>query len=88
MNKKFEVFLDTAARDFILDVIDEAICIVDNDGIVHVWNEKSEKIYDVTKEELIGKRMDSVLKDTVIMKVLESGEDMENIYQSTRTSAR
>lgn len=85
MNKKFEVFLDTAARDFILDVIDEAICIVDNDGIVHVWNEKSEKIYDVTKEELIGKQMDSVLKDTVIMKVLESGEDMENIYQSTRT---
>ncbi|WP_051188598.1 sigma-54-dependent Fis family transcriptional regulator [Proteocatella sphenisci] len=85
MNKKFEVFLDTAARDFILDVMDEAICIVDNDGIVHVWNEKSEKIYDVKKAELIGKKMDSVLKDTVIIKVLESGEDMENIYQSTRT---
>jgi len=85
MNKKFEVFLDTAARDFILDVMDEAICIVDNEGIVHVWNEKSEKIYDIKKSELIGKKMDSVLKETVIIKVLESGEDMENIYQSTRT---
>lgn len=67
MNKKFEIFLDTAARDFILDVIDEAICIVDTDGIVHVWNEKSEKIYGVKKEDLIGRAMDEVLKDTVIM---------------------
>lgn len=85
MDKKFEIFLDTAARDFILDVIDEAICIVDTDGIVHVWNEKSEKIYDVKKEQLIGKRMDEVLKDTIIMKVLDSGENIENIYQSTLT---
>lgn len=88
MNKKFEIFLDTAARDFILDVIDEAICIVDTDGIVHVWNEKSERIYGVKKEVIIGKRMDYVLKNTVIMKVLESGENMENIYQSTLTGCK
>lgn len=88
MDKKFEIFLDTAARDFILDVIDEAICIVDTEGIVHVWNEKSEKIYDVKKEDLIGRKMDEVLKDTVIMKVLESGLNMENIYQSTLTGCK
>lgn len=88
MNKKFEIFLDTAARDFILDVIDEAICIVDTDGTVHVWNEKSEKIYGVKKEDIIGRRMEAVLKDTVIMKVLESGVNMENIYQSTLTGCK
>lgn len=88
VNKKFEIFLDTAARDFILDVIDEAICIVDTDGIVHVWNEKSERIYGVKKEAIIGKRMDDVLKNTVIMKVLDSGENMENIYQSTLTGCK
>ncbi|MGL5258360.1 MAG: sigma-54 interaction domain-containing protein [Proteocatella sp.] len=88
MNKEFEIFWDAAARDFILDVIDEAICIVDPDGIVHVWNEKSERIYGVKKEDIIGKKMDDVLKNTVIMKVLESGENMENIYQSTLTGCK
>lgn len=88
VNKEFEIFWDAAARDFILDVIDEAICIVDPDGIVHVWNEKSERIYGVKKEAIIGKKMDDVLKNTVIMKVLESGENMENIYQSTITGCK
>lgn len=88
VNKEFEIFWDAAARDFILDVIDEAICIVDPDGIVHVWNEKSERIYGVKKEDIIGKKMDDVLKNTVIMKVLESGENMENIYQSTLTGCK
>lgn len=88
VNKEFEIFWDAAARDFILDVIDEAICIVDPDGTVHVWNEKSERIYGVKKEDIIGKKMDDVLKNTVIMKVLESGENMENIYQSTLTGCK
>lgn len=76
---------DVATRDFILDDIDEAICAVDNDGIVTIWNKKSEQIYDLPKEEILGKKMDEVLPDTVIMKVLQTKEEQQNIYTSTRT---
>lgn len=83
--KKDELLWDVATRDFILDDIDEAICVVDKNGIVTVWNKKAELIYDVTKEEIIGKAMDDVLPGTVIIDVLRTGEEQQNIYQATRT---
>lgn len=82
---KSRLLWDVATRDFILDDIDEAICAVDNDGIVTIWNKKSEQIYDLPKEEILGKKMDEVLSDTVIMKVLKSKKEQQNIYTSTRT---
>ncbi|MDO5062542.1 MAG: sigma 54-interacting transcriptional regulator [Peptostreptococcaceae bacterium] len=83
--KKDELLWDVATRDFILDDIDEAICVVDRNGIVTVWNKKAELIYDVPKDEIIGKAMDDVLPGTVIIDVLRSGEEQQNIYQATRT---
>lgn len=83
--KKDELLWDVATRDFILDDIDEAICVVDRNGIVTVWNKKAELIYDVPKEEIIGKAMDDVLPGTVIIDVLRTGEEQQNIYQATRT---
>lgn len=75
----------SVTKDFILDDLDEAICVVDNDGIVTVWNKKSEQIYDVPKGEILGKRMDDVLAGTVVIDVLNTGEDKQNIYKATRT---
>lgn len=83
--KKDELLWDIATRDFILDDIDEAICVVDKNGVVTVWNKKAELIYDVPKEEIIGKSMDDVLPGTVIIDVLKSGTEQQNIYQATRT---
>lgn len=76
---------DVVTRDFILDDIDEAITVVDNQGIVTIWNKKSELIYDLPKEEILGKNMDDVLPGTVIMEVLKTKVEQQNIYTSTRT---
>lgn len=86
--KNTQKFWDLVTRDFILDDIDEAICVVNLQGEVTVWNKKSETIYGVLKEEIVGKEMDQVLPDTVIMQVLNSKQDMENIYSATRTGCR
>lgn len=72
-------------KDFILDDLDEAVCVVDEDGIVTVWNKKSELIYDMPKEEILGEYMDDVLEGTVVMDVLRTGIDQQNIYKATRT---
>ncbi len=76
---------DIVTRDFILDDMDEAVCVVDKHGIVTVWNKKSEQIYDLPKSEIMGKYMDDVLPGTVIIDVLKSGVPKQNIYKSTRT---
>ncbi len=80
-----ELLWDIATRDFILDDIDEAICVIDKDGVVAVWNKKSELIYDLQKEDIVGKKMDDVLPDTVIVDVLKTQVEKQNIYKSTRT---
>ena len=76
---------EIVARDTILDDMDEAICVVDNNGIVTVWNKKSEQIYDLPKSEIVGRYMGDVLQDTVIIDVLKTGIPKQNIYRSTRT---
>lgn len=75
----------SVTKDFILDDLDEAVCVVDNNGVVTVWNKKSEQIYDLPKGEILGKPIDDVLSGTVVMDVLRTGEDKQNIYKATRT---
>jgi len=83
--KDSDMLWKSVTRDFILDDLDEAICVLDKDGTVIVWNKKSELIYDLPKEEIIGKNMDDVLPGTVMMDVLRTKKDKQNIYKSTRT---
>lgn len=83
--KKSDYLWESVTKDFILDDLDEAVCVVDQDGIVTVWNKKSEMIYDVPKEEILGHCMDDVLEGTVVMDVLRTGVDQQNIYKATRT---
>ncbi len=82
---EYDYLWKSVTKDFILDDLDEAVCVVDNDGTVTVWNKKSEQIYDMPKDEILGKNMDDVLYGTVVMDVLRSGEDKQNIYKATRT---
>ena len=83
--KKSDYLWESVAKDFILDDLDEAVCVVDEAGIVTVWNKKSEMIYDVAKEEILGQCMDDVLEGTVVMDVLRTGIEQQNIYKATRT---
>lgn len=83
--KDNDMLWKSVTRDFILDDLDEAICVLDKDGTVIIWNKKSELIYDLPKDEIIGKNIDDVLPGSVMMDVLRTKEDKQNIYKSTRT---
>lgn len=39
----------------IIDCIYEAVCVVDENGIVIVWNNSAENLYNVSHNEIIGK---------------------------------
>jgi len=68
----------------IIDSIHEAICVVDADGIVNIWNKNSEKLYNMPAERIVGKNIVDFFPDAAISKVLKNQKEIENEYHSPR----
>ncbi|SHJ70979.1 sigma-54 dependent transcriptional regulator PrdR [Paramaledivibacter caminithermalis] len=69
-----------AKLNHILDSIHEALCVIDKEGQVVFWNEKSEKLYDVSSKEIVGRHMKDFFPDAMILKVLKSRQAVKNVY--------
>lgn len=68
----------------ILNNLHEAVCVVDREGIVEFWNEKSERLYSVKSEEIVGKKLDKFFPNALLLRVLRERKPIENIYHSPR----
>ena len=68
----------------IIDSIYEAICVVDADGIVIIWNKNAEKLYKIPVENIIGKNVLDFFPDAAISKVLKNKKEIQNEYHSPR----
>ncbi|WP_461205434.1 sigma-54 dependent transcriptional regulator PrdR [Clostridium sp. DL1XJH146] len=65
--------------DHVLNSIYEAVCVVDIDGIVVLWNKKSEKLYGVLQKDILGKEIKDFFPNALILKVLETKETYEDV---------
>ena len=45
----------------ILENLHEAVCVVNNEGVVSLWNQSSEKLYGINSSEIIGKNIRKAL---------------------------
>ncbi|KDR93859.1 PAS domain S-box-containing protein [Peptoclostridium litorale DSM 5388] len=68
----------------IIDSIHEAICVVDADGIVNIWNKNAERLYKMSSENIVGKSILDFFPDAAIAKVLKNRKEIENEYHSPR----
>ncbi len=68
----------------ILDVLHEAVCVTDRYGTVILWNRSSEKLYNVSKEEILGVHIGKFFPNAMILKVLKSQKPMWNVYHAPR----
>ncbi|KDR93868.1 PAS domain S-box-containing protein [Peptoclostridium litorale DSM 5388] len=68
----------------IIDSIHEAICVVDADGIVNIWNKNAEKLYKVPVENILGKNVQDFFPDAAIGQVLKNKKEIHNKYHSPR----
>jgi sigma-54 dependent transcriptional regulator, acetoin dehydrogenase operon transcriptional activator AcoR len=77
MNAFFEVLINS---------MNDAVTIVDADGIVLYWNEAAEKTYEITREEIVGKLIGDFFKRESLMlyQVMESGIPVRNVYHEPR----
>lgn len=64
----------------IINSIHEALCVIDKEGKVVIWNEKSEILYDVSSQEILGKYIQDFFPNAMISKVLKSRQTVKNVY--------
>lgn len=68
----------------IVNNIHEALCLIDADGKVLIWNKNAEKLYDIPKEEIINNNIRDFFPDAINTKVLETQQIMTNVYHSPK----
>lgn len=62
----------------IIDCIYEAICVVDEEGIVRIWNESAEKLYKVKYEDIVGKNIAYIFPNAIVEHVRKEKVVVEN----------
>jgi transcriptional regulator with PAS, ATPase and Fis domain len=64
----------------IINHIYEAVCVVDKEGIVVIWNKNSEKLYKVLAKDIIGKKLKDFFPKAILLKVLETRMGVADVY--------
>ncbi|SDY85215.1 Transcriptional regulator containing PAS, AAA-type ATPase, and DNA-binding Fis domains [Proteiniborus ethanoligenes] len=68
----------------ILDNIHDAICVVNKDLNVLVWNKSAENLYKIEKENIFNRNIKEIFPSALLPRVLEEGNTYENIFNSPR----
>lgn len=68
----------------VLEALHEAVCVTDRNGVVILWNRSSEKLYKVSKEEILGMPIDQFFPNAMLLKVLASQKPIWNMYHAPR----
>ncbi|WP_225445845.1 sigma 54-interacting transcriptional regulator [Paenibacillus arenosi] len=70
----------------LLDTINDAVTVVDKDGIVLYWNHQAEIMYGISRVSIIGKRIAAFFQRESIMlfQVMESGTEIRQLYHEPR----
>ncbi|MDR2893158.1 MAG: sigma 54-interacting transcriptional regulator [Deltaproteobacteria bacterium] len=67
--------------------IHEAVCGIDENGIVTIWNPGAEKIYNVLGGDIIGKPLKKFFPNALLDKVRATREARENVSHMPRDKA-
>ncbi|SIT73346.1 sigma-54 interaction domain-containing protein [Edaphobacillus lindanitolerans] len=70
----------------LLDTSNDAISIINSDGVVEFWNEHAENLYGIPSGSILGKKMNTFFKkeDLKILEILKTQEYVFNIYHQPR----
>lgn len=68
----------------ILDSINDAICVVDKNGITKYWNKAAEKLYQISREKIINRHIKDFFPNSLLPRIIKEEKAYENIYNSPR----
>lgn len=70
--------------DALLNNLQEAICITDKNYIVRYWNKYAEKLYNIQRDEIVGKKIDLFFPNAIALDVAKSKKIYKDVYHSPR----
>lgn len=68
----------------ILDSIKDAVCIVDEDGITKYWNTGAERLYKISREDMLDKHISVHFPTAILQKIIEEKKAYGDIYNSPK----
>lgn len=68
----------------ILDSIKDAVCIVDSKGLTKYWNKGAERLYGISKEEILNKPITEFFPSSLLHRILKEEKTYEDIYNSPK----
>jgi transcriptional regulator with PAS, ATPase and Fis domain len=66
------------------DCMKEAICAINAEGVVIVWNEGAEALYEVRRDKILGRPITELFPNALLEQVRQSGIARDNVYHSPR----
>lgn len=68
----------------VLDGINDAICLVDENGITRYWNNAAEKLYQIEKEKIINRHIKEFFPTSLLARIIKDRKIYDNIYNSPK----
>lgn len=68
----------------ILDSINDAICVVDENCITRYWNTAAEKMYNISRNQIIGRHIKEFFPNSLLAKIIKEEKAYDNIYNIPR----
>ena len=69
---------------YLVDYSYEAICVIDTEGIVFVWNRSCENLYDIKRKDIVGKNISEYFPNAMGLKVLGTKKPVKNALHRPR----
>ena len=68
----------------IINHINEAVSVIDQNGFVRLWNKKAEELYQISQKKIINKKLDEFFPNALGLKILETREAIKNVNYSPK----
>ncbi|MEG6615538.1 sigma 54-interacting transcriptional regulator [Peptococcaceae bacterium 1198_IL3148] len=69
-----------ARLETVLDVVNEAICVVDDQDKVVYWNHRAESLYNIKTEDIVGHNIEKYFSNLMITKVIKERVGVSSVY--------
>jgi transcriptional regulator with PAS, ATPase and Fis domain len=79
--------LDYDLLSSIIDCIYEAVCVIDEEGTVVIWNKSAEKLYNIMYDQIYGRNIKDFFPNAIVDLVRITGKAAENIQHIPRASS-
>jgi PAS domain S-box-containing protein len=68
----------------VVNIMHEAVCLLDKNGKVLIWNDNAAKLYGIPTEKILGNNINDFFPDAINARVLITKEAVNSLYHSPK----